>query len=585
MSSNGQHGFDSVGFDELLSNPFADSSPKTPRHEVPEPCKAASSSPELSPVKPQEHAPKPVEREAPASPVSRPTPSSRRTPGGRMTQSVVLDLDAGPLGPLGGGPLSEDSSPTASLPTRDSRPSRTDQVRQEIDALALQSNAGPSREAQEVPGLSRENSYSRSAPEPAVPTSKPSHIPLEQAAKPSFDISVGDPQKIGDLTSSHTVYKVRTKTTSSAFKVPEFAVMRRYRDFLWLFDKLNSNNPGVMVPAPPEKQAVGRFDEDFVEARRHALERMLVKVAAHPVLHRDPDFKLFLESETFNVDVKHKEKERAATSESKGFMGAFLSGAGVKFVEQDQYFEDKKNWLEVMEYQLKVLSKAIDGVVRQRKDLAGATYEFGNSLSSLSSTELDRELGNSLAALSDLQIRIKELYERQAQQDILTMGNTVEEYVRLCGSIKTALQARQKAYISWQTAESDLTKKRSSVDKLKRQGRTQQDRLSLLGDELVESERKCNQLRLEFEEVGKLLKTEFERFDKEKVEDFKTCVETFLESAVESQKALIEGWETYLTYLDREDQDQHESVGDRNGVSEEQQTSTNQDERRAEVAE
>lgn len=36
-------------------------------------------------------------------------------------------------------------------------------------------------------------------------------VSIEQAAKPSFDITVGDPHKVGDLTSSHTVYQVRTK--------------------------------------------------------------------------------------------------------------------------------------------------------------------------------------------------------------------------------------------------------------------------------------------------------------------------------------------------------------------------------------
>jgi sorting nexin-1/2 len=36
-------------------------------------------------------------------------------------------------------------------------------------------------------------------------------VSVEQAAKPSFDISVGDPHKVGDLTSSHIVYLVKTK--------------------------------------------------------------------------------------------------------------------------------------------------------------------------------------------------------------------------------------------------------------------------------------------------------------------------------------------------------------------------------------
>jgi sorting nexin-1/2 len=36
-------------------------------------------------------------------------------------------------------------------------------------------------------------------------------VSIEQAAKPRFDITVGDPHKVGDLTSSHIVYQVRTK--------------------------------------------------------------------------------------------------------------------------------------------------------------------------------------------------------------------------------------------------------------------------------------------------------------------------------------------------------------------------------------
>jgi sorting nexin-1/2 len=36
-------------------------------------------------------------------------------------------------------------------------------------------------------------------------------VSVEQAAKPSFHISVGDPHKVGDLTSSHTEYSVFTK--------------------------------------------------------------------------------------------------------------------------------------------------------------------------------------------------------------------------------------------------------------------------------------------------------------------------------------------------------------------------------------
>ena len=42
--------------------------------------------------------------------------------------------------------------------------------------------------------------------------SQPS-VSVEQAARPSFHITVGDPHKVGDLTSSHIVYQVRTEVS------------------------------------------------------------------------------------------------------------------------------------------------------------------------------------------------------------------------------------------------------------------------------------------------------------------------------------------------------------------------------------
>jgi sorting nexin-1/2 len=170
-------------------------------------------------------------------------------------------------------------------------------------------------------------------PQRAIPPS----VPVEEAAKVSFDIAVGDPHKVGDLTSAHIVYSVRTKTTSKAYRQPEFQVTRRYSDFLWLYNALHSNNPGIIIPPPPEKQAVGRFDNNFVESRRMALERMLNRIASHPTLQQDADLKLFLESETFSVDIKHKEKNaNPLATESKGFFGNAFSGVGPKFIETDE---------------------------------------------------------------------------------------------------------------------------------------------------------------------------------------------------------------------------------------------------------
>ena len=89
------------------------------------------------------------------------------------------------------------------------------------------------------------------------------------------------------------------------------------------------------MPPPPEKQVTGRFDTDFVESRRAALEKMLQKTATHPILQHDGDLKLFLESETFTVDKK--ERKDPDIPESKGMFSSLnLSvGSGTKFIEHD----------------------------------------------------------------------------------------------------------------------------------------------------------------------------------------------------------------------------------------------------------
>ncbi|KAH9868228.1 hypothetical protein J1614_007300 [Plenodomus biglobosus] len=491
---------------------------------------------------------------APRSPAGR---GPRRRQYG--VQSTKLEAVEDPLGPLGADtpPTGGDAAPPAP-PQKESAAQRNTRaapgasvpsLRSMMDSVDLNDDDDeqPRSQAPRIPPpvQAQANATPQRQTQPSVS--------IEQAAKPSFSIYVGDPHKVGDLTSSHTEYSVTTKTTSKGYRNPEFTVSRRYRDFLWLYTQLHNNNPGVIIPPPPEKQAVGRFESDFVESRRSALERMLNKTAAHPILQHDSDLKLFLESDAFNVDIKNRERKDAGLGESKGMFGSMLSSSSGKFIEHDDWFHDRRIYLDALENQLKALLKATDSVVTQRKGLADACGDFSASLHSLSAVELSPSLSGPLDSLSDIQIRIRELYERQAQQDILTMGIVIDEYIRLIGSVKTAFQQRQKAYHSWHAAEQELQKRKTTQDKLLRQGRSQQDRLNQLSADVADAERKVHQARLLFDDMGRLMRSELERFEREKVEDFKSGVETFLESAVEAQKELIEIWETFLMQLDTEE--------------------------------
>ncbi|KAI4217099.1 MAG: hypothetical protein LQ351_000408 [Letrouitia transgressa] len=498
----------------------------------------------------------------PKSPIARGSRTPRRV-GTQATRLEAVDTSLDPLASLG------DS--TSGLPEQDYPPvppSKESTLSTPNARQSLPSHSQINKNKNELPDVAEGDTHGdlpkRSSPGQVQPPpgslensrrqTQPS-VSIEQAARPSFDITVGDPHKVGDLTSSHIVYQVRTKTSSKAYKQPEFTVSRRYSDFLWLYSALHNSNPGVVVPPPPEKQAVGRFDSNFVESRRAALERMLNKIAAHPVLQHDGDLKIFLESDAFNMDVKHREHKEPGLGENKGMFSAigFGGSSGGKFIEHDDWFHDRRIYLDALENQLRALLKAIEAVVQQRRALAEAAGDLSVSLHSLATVELSVSLSTPLEGLSDLQVRIRELYERQAQQDVLTIGNTVDEYIRLIGSVKTAFAQRQKSFHSWHNAEAELAKRKATQEKILRSGKTQQDRLNQLQADVSDGERRSHSARLLFEDMGRLMRGELERFEREKVEDFKSGVETFLEGAIEAQKELIELWETFLMQLDADE--------------------------------
>jgi sorting nexin-1/2 len=185
-------------------------------------------------------------------------------------------------------------------------------------------------------------------------------------------------------------------------------VLRRYSDFLWLYETLSLNNPGVVVPPVPEKNPFGRFEGSFVEQRRHGLEKCINKMANHPVLMKDVDLKMFLESDSFALDVSFgdglvterthllfsqiKQRKAEIANERGGLMASIgQTITGPRFHETDevrsllvftgsdrliriQWFDQKKSYLDSLELQLRGLVKAIDLVTKQRSGTISPEY-------------------------------------------------------------------------------------------------------------------------------------------------------------------------------------------------------------------
>lgn len=455
-----------------------------------------------------------------------------------------------PMGPLGG---SEQTSEVADP----EEISGGDSLFQQADGPLFHINRTPLSPLKKIPSSQVETTGSEgNVKEKEKPTKKELQVKME--------ISVGDPIKVGELTGAHIAYSVRTNSDSDLFKTPQTVVSRRYRDFRWLYRQLQSTHPGRIVPPPPDKQAVGRFNEDFIEGRRFALERMLKKISENPVLHNDPDFIMFLQSERFSSEAREREKAAGASSiftehESDSMnsnSGGFLSSIGgafsftPKIIEPEDYFKDKKSYIEGLSQQYKVFLKNLETIIIQRHDLASVTVEFANIIETLADLEISKGSTEIFQEFAATEMRLKELLDRLSLQDMLTLGATLDEYMRIINSIKTVFQQRDKVLVQLSVAETDLKKKQASLDKYVKYNRTQTEKIGVIKSELTAIEQRYKATRERFDEIGNTIREELATFEVEKIHDFRNTVEIFLESTIESQKEAVELWETfYNMYL------------------------------------
>ena len=150
------------------------------------------------------------------SPNSR-NPRATRRINAQATKLEAVGDEIDPLGPLGD-KTGESSSPLSSNEQAPEPPQKDSFAARNVRPTSSTSQASSLAGMMDSVNL-EENGAGFRVPPPVQPPgetegankqSQPS-MSIEEAAKPTFEIVVGDPHKVGDLTSSHIVYQVRTK--------------------------------------------------------------------------------------------------------------------------------------------------------------------------------------------------------------------------------------------------------------------------------------------------------------------------------------------------------------------------------------
>ncbi|CAH1113593.1 unnamed protein product [Psylliodes chrysocephalus] len=376
-----------------------------------------------------------------------------------------------------------------------------------------------------------------------------------------LDISITEPQKIGEGMGAYMAYRVTTKTNMPMFKKKEFSVSRRFSDFLGLHDKLTEKylKVGRIIPPAPEKSVIGMTKikmsnqdgtptnggNDFVERRRASLERYLKRTAQHPVLVLDPDFREFLES-----DIELPKATSTSALSSAGVMRLFnkvgetVNKITYKMDETDPWFEEKLSHVEALETQLRKLHASVEAMVSYRKELAHLTNGVSRSAAMLSACEDHNSLSRALSQLADTEEKVEALHIEQANTDFFIFCELLKDYLGLLGAVRDAFHERTKLFQHWQHAQQILAKRREIKAKLELAGRN--EKMDQANADLVEWESKVERGQENFDRISQMIKKEMDRFEKCRIQEFKTMFIKYLENHMEHQAQLIKYWETFL---------------------------------------
>ncbi|CAG0917468.1 unnamed protein product [Notodromas monacha] len=404
-------------------------------------------------------------------------------------------------------------------------------------------------------------------PQMIIPEPAPAPPKTPEAQDDQFlEISVSEPQKVGEGMVSYVVYKVTTRTNLPYFKRRNSTVTRRFSDFLGLHDKLVEKylHSGRIVPPAPEKNALGttkvKMSNDmspqsstpptggsveFIERRRASLERFINRTAEHLTFRADPDFREFLET-----DGELPKATSTSVLSGAGFQrllnrfGETVNKMTFKMDESDPWFEEKSQQVENLDNQLRRLHTSLEALAQYRRDLAASTTNFARSAATLANCEEHTGLSRVLSSLAEVEEKVEQVHIAQSNSDFFYMCELVKDYIGIIGAVKAVLHERIKAYQLWQHAQQMLNKKRETKARLEIAGKT--DKVAPAKDEVSEWEAKVERCQESFENVSKMIKKEMDRFDQQRVSDFQVTIAKYLEDLLQQQEQVTKIWEGFL---------------------------------------
>ncbi|KAF4789602.1 Sorting nexin-7 [Turdus rufiventris] len=135
----------------------------------------------------------------------------------------------------------------------------------------------------------------------------------------------------------------------------------------------------VTKPLPEKfimKGMVERFSDEFIETRRKALHKFLNRIADHPTLTFNEDFKIFLTAQAWELS-SHKKQGPGLLSRMGQTVRAAASSVRGAVKNRPEMFTEMNNYMETFSQKINLLDKIAHRIYKEERDYFNEMKEYG----------------------------------------------------------------------------------------------------------------------------------------------------------------------------------------------------------------
>ncbi|XP_011004701.1 PREDICTED: sorting nexin 1-like [Populus euphratica] len=382
--------------------------------------------------------------------------------------------------------------------------------------------------------------------------------PRSPSSQPYLSVSVTDPVKLGNGVQAYISYRVITKTNLPEYQGHEKIVIRRYRDFVWLRDRLFDKFKGVFIPPLPEKSAVEkfRFSAEFIEMRRQGLDIFVNRIASHQELQQSEDLRTFLQADEEAMERLRSQETGIFKKKPADFMQIFkdvqskvsdvVLGKEKPVEESNPEYEKLKHYIFELENHLAEAQKHAYRLVKRHRELGQSLLDFGKAAKLLGACEGDI-LGKAFSDLGTKSEALSVKLQKEAHQLLMNFEEPLKDYVRAVQSIKATITERANAFRHQCELAETMKLKEINLDKLML---TRSDKVGEAEHEYRELKAESEEATSRFETIVRLMNEEIARFQEQKTLDMGIAFHEFAKGQVRLANSIADAWRSLLPKLE-----------------------------------